>query len=255
MNTIATLSDIQKLQHILPKTVKLLKEMMVLYEKKNQGQEIQPQEFIQIIKQFDKEDVMWALSFMQRVKTHKKQQKTLSSTTAFTHAAVAKTLNEGHGAAMPVGAGERSKIARETLKLILQTAVSKDLPPAKEMLDRLQITDSSVRSEFEKEYQETILHKQKHPSGVEHVSFIMYFWAKLGKFCFYGGIVLLILLIIIKIVDRMKIIKYKIFSGISKWFKSFPPRVFKFISQNTYKESDDNDGNDVEMQTVKLKQS
>jgi len=177
---------------IVPKFLKTFKNLLGLYEQKSRGAVIKPNDFIAAFEGISKSDVEQAVKVF---KTANQTRQTLQGVINFQPAtnAVSKEL---------VTLPDQNKLqtASHVLEALVKTATQNKYPSAEELLKTLKITDKDTQKQFIKVYDQAIKDTKK-TYEKNPIDANLYRWAKFGQFFFYGGTVLLILIMLWKIYE------------------------------------------------------
>jgi hypothetical protein len=222
------MNDFSQMQKLVPKTIHILQQLIELYDKKSRGEVVRMPEILHVLEGVEKTDILWALSLMRQLKQLSDQRKPIhgSNTRSTRPISNEQLINEGGGMALPGHSSQMSQrqTAQALLQMLFQTSQPKSpFPKANQLLDQFQIQDTDARQEFAAQY-EQLMKKTKTAGKKFPVETNLLRWAWLGKFFFYGGIVLFILIILHKIMERFLRITTPVLLSISNFFRPLTSR-------------------------------
>lgn len=194
---------------VIPKFINTFQNLLGLYEQKSRGATIGPTDFIAAFQGISKNDIEQAVKVFQAANNTRKTFKELAITQP--SSSLQKEL---------VTLPDQTKLqtASHVMEALVKTATQEKYPSADELLNTLQIKDKETKKQFYKVYEKAIKDTQnvykKNPIDAN-----LYRWAKFGQFFFYGGTVLLILIIL-----------WKIYEGIIYVTRAFRRTLADFIA-------------------------
>jgi hypothetical protein len=192
------MEDVKKLQTLVPKTINILKNILDLYDKKSRGENVKMQELLHVLKNVDKDEIVWALQMMQKVNVMTSKIK--KNETRPQYFTAEQIINQGSGMANNATQSINHKeMAQNLLQALFLTTATDKFPSADVLLQTMKITDPRVIAEFKQQY-EVVVKKTQKEAKVHPVETNMVRWSWMGKFFFFGGTVLFLLLIIRRMV-------------------------------------------------------
>ena len=229
--------NIDDINILIPKAVSTLQGIMNLYSKKSRGQVVTPQEYVDLFKNLRREDFKMALNILSAV--NKKP-----------HANVASFLNQGSYTSNYTLPGQTpGQSALHVIKAMVKTLVSENPVPAQEIIKLLDLKDENVKREFKKEYEQSLkeiknFYAQKNEAS-SRLNMNLYLWARIGQVLFFGGIVLIIIIILRKIyeflVDITDDIRYRIMEWIKPSNSRYYLKIMHFMKKFSKKKSHHHD--------------
>ena len=223
---------LEKINKLIPQAINTFQAIIEMYAKKNRGENISSRDFINIFAGITQEDFSAALTILQIVK-----KKHFFS--------VNQVLNSHeHTSGYTLPGQSSAETASRVVQAMLQSVTSQKIVPVEQMIETLKIEDPELKKKFKNEYEKAIKHIKTsyHQNPVDAN---LYLWARLGKFLFYGGIVVIILIILRKIyefvVDVTDTIRNAIVNFIkpskSRYYLSFMKFIKKYKNKKPLKSS------------------
>lgn len=190
------MSQIEITKQLISKGVDLLGKVMKLYDTHEKTHtKITAQEFIQTFEGIKVEDLKYALNLLNNVKRQSTpfKQPTIQNITSILNEQ--PTSHHTH-----INNDSNTQNAKHLMQAILLTTTSETFPSVDKLINTLNIKDTKVKEDFIKEYNK-VLPVIKPTLKENPVDSNLYFWSRIGQIAFYGGVVVVILIILRKIYE------------------------------------------------------
>ena len=230
--------NVEQINNLIIKTIDVLKNVFDIYDKKSRGQPVAPTDFINILSKISRQDLDLSLELLQsmRKRKFKSLDDVINMKSPTSHARIVGQTSQ--------------ETAIHVIRAMLQSIMSKNEEiSSDELIKTLGITDEKTIKVIKKEYEQAIKDAKKlHTNNT--IDKKLYIWARVGQVMFYGGILLVILILFRKLyeflIDVTDAIRIAIVKFINPTKSRYYMSLLNFFKKHRNK-SRKNHGNEKEV--------